>query len=85
MGIEGIAKKKDRPSRKKVFSKPFSDEDDDDDSDMDVDPYVDEDSDDGLSPGADAKDRKAFQFMNDPEKMIRIFLSSYVRAKGIIW
>ncbi|KAF5333176.1 hypothetical protein D9611_002808 [Ephemerocybe angulata] len=89
MGIEGIAKKNDRPSRKKVFktAEPttFSeDEDDDSDSDIDMDEDDFSDGEDAM-PADGRREKKAIHFMNDPEKMTRIFLSSYVRAKGIIW
>lgn len=75
--------KKDQPSRKKVFKAPLEDdEDESSDDDMDVD--YDDDSD-GEGIATDPKIKKARQFLADPERAIKIFLSSYIRSKGVIW
>ena len=67
-----------------MFKAPLEDDEDEssDDDDMDVD-YEDESDADG--PTADPKIKKARQFLVDPEKAIKIFLSSYIRSKGVIW
>lgn len=51
---------------------------------MDVD-LDDDDAEFATTTAVDGKDKKAMQFLKDPERMVKIFLSSYVRAKGIIW
>ena len=34
---------------------------------------------------AETKDKKVVSFLNDPERSVKIFLSSYARAKGFLW
>ncbi|KAJ3503966.1 hypothetical protein NMY22_g18070 [Coprinellus aureogranulatus] len=89
LGIEVAVAKKDRPSRKKVFKEPLRD-DEDESSDEDMDDDFDDDifdSDDegGEFGSADPHVKKTRQFLANPEKTINIFLSSYIRAKGVIW
>ena len=38
-----------------------------------------------LARAAVEKETKLLAFLNDPEKSVKIFLSSYVRKEGLIW
>ena len=38
-----------------------------------------------LARAALEKETKLLTFLNDPEKSIKVFLSSYIRKEGLIW
>jgi hypothetical protein len=84
LGIVGHKTRPERASRKKIFYDPSPDEEVSDDDDMDVD-MSDDDQEFATTTAVDGKDKKAVQFLKDPERTVKIFLSSYVRSKGIIW
>jgi hypothetical protein len=67
-----------------VPNKKVGDVDNDDLDDLD-----DDDDDDVLEKNAleaeEFREDRLIAFLNDPEKAVQIFLSSYMREKGLIW
>lgn len=45
----------------------------------------DEDDDEPMDVTEEARDEKLMAFLDDPVKSMQIFLSSYMREKGLIW
>lgn len=70
---------------KKVGRSSVGDVDDDDLDDLDDE----DDDDDSLEKNAleaeEFREDRLIAFLNDPEKAVQIFLSSYMREKGLIW
>ena len=64
--------------KKKLHIKAFKADGDDDDDDF-------SDDDNGELTDANVKERKILSLVDDPEKTIKIFMSSYSRHKGLIW
>ncbi|RXW25402.1 hypothetical protein EST38_g390 [Candolleomyces aberdarensis] len=85
LGVVGHKTRPERASRKKVFYDPAPNDEGYDDDDDDVDVDMDDDEEFATATTVDGKDKKAVQFLKDPERMVKIFLSSHIRAKGIIW
>lgn len=70
--VEGISKKRPRPRDSSSSAVENSDEDEDVPFDQQK---IDEET----------KEEKLSVFLSDPEKSVRIFLSSHMREKGLIW
>ncbi|KAJ2934264.1 hypothetical protein H1R20_g2825, partial [Candolleomyces eurysporus] len=85
LGVVGHKTRPEGASKKRVFYDPAPNDEGYDDDDDDVDVDMDDDEEFATAATVDGKDKKAVQFLKDPERMVKIFLSSYVRAKGIIW
>lgn len=65
------------PSKKGVGDMDDLDDDDDDDEDDALEKNVLE--------AEEFREDRLIAFLNDPEKVVQIFLSSYMREKGLIW
>lgn len=67
--------------RPRPDSKDDENEDDDDDDDEDDDVAMDRKK----VESEEFKEERLAEFLNDPERSVQVFLSSYMREQGLIW